>query len=116
LGAGVVDALQGYSWPGNVRELKNVTERMVILCSGPQITLLDVPPAVRAATGGGVVPGSLPEGMGLREARKAFERQFILRHLEEAGWNVPQAAERIALEKSSLYKKMKELDIDPPNN
>jgi len=112
VGQGVIQVLQAYSWPGNVRELKNVTERMVILCRGPELTIQDVPPAMRGSPAKDASQTPLPEG-GLREARRAFERKFILRHLEETGWNVAVTAERISLDKSSLYKKMKELGIEP---
>ncbi len=111
----VLSVLQAYPWPGNVRELKNVTERMVILCRGPEITVEDVPPALRAAAGE-VLPSVAVQGeMGLREARRAFERRFILDRLDENEWNVAVTAERIGLDKSSLYKKVKELDIDLPS-
>jgi two-component system nitrogen regulation response regulator NtrX len=112
---GALDLLRQYPWPGNVRELKNLTERMVILCRGDRISARDVPPAVRAAGGGAAAPGPAEEGLGLREARRTFERRYILGHLEETGWNVPQTAERIGLDKSSLYKKLKELDIELPS-
>ncbi len=108
---GVIEALQAYPWPGNVRELKNVAERMVIMCRGPRITVDDLPPSVRREVPAGTLPA---EDMTLREARRAFERQFIVRHLARSEWNVPQAAERIGLDRSSLYKKMKELGIEPP--
>ncbi len=104
--------LQEYPWPGNVRELKNIMERMVILSRGDRITADDLPPAVRAAAG--AAPPLPDEGVGLREARRHFERRFILGHLEETGWNVSQTADRIGLDKSSLYKKLKELEIEPP--
>ena len=107
----VPGVLQAYPWPGNVRELKNVAERMVIMCRGPRITVDDIPPSVRREAPAGTLPA---EGMTLREARRAFERQFIVRHLSRSEWNVPQAAERIGLDRSSLYKKMKELGIEPP--
>ncbi len=107
----VPGVLQAYPWPGNVRELKNVAERMVIMCRGPRLTVDDIPPSVRQEA----PAGSLSAGdMTLREARRAFERQFIVRHLSRSEWNVPQAAERIGLDRSSLYKKMKELGIEPP--
>ncbi|MDW7709155.1 MAG: sigma-54 dependent transcriptional regulator [Deferrisomatales bacterium] len=105
--------LQEYPWPGNVRELKNITERMVILSRGARLTADDVPPVIRGAAGAGAAPAA--EGGGLREARRTFERRFILGHLEGTGWNVPQTAERIGLDKSSLYKKLKELEIDLPS-
>ncbi|MHB8766037.1 MAG: sigma-54 interaction domain-containing protein, partial [Deferrisomatales bacterium] len=106
----VLSALQAYPWPGNVRELKNVAERMVILCRGPRLTLDDLPAAARA----GAASAEVAASGGLRDARRAFERQFLLRHLEGSGWNVPTTAERVGLDKSSLYKKLKELGIEAP--
>jgi two-component system nitrogen regulation response regulator NtrX len=112
--AAALAALQGHAWPGNVRELKNIAERMVILCRGEVITLEDVPAALRSTEAlAAAIEPEVP-GPGLRDARRAFERQFILSHLEGSGWNIPQAAERIGLDKSSLYKKLKELEIDVP--
>ncbi len=111
----VFAVLQAYPWPGNVRELKNVAERMVILCRSDRLTVADVPPAVRGqGTGSGGAGGTVRPGLGLREARRQFERDYIARHLEEAGWNVPQAAEALGVDRSSLYKKMKELGIEVP--
>ncbi|GAB6063521.1 sigma-54-dependent transcriptional regulator [Deferrisoma palaeochoriense] len=111
----VFSVLQAYPWPGNVRELKNVAERMVILCRSDRLTVEDVPPAVRGqGTGSGGAGGTVKPGLGLREARRQFERDYIARHLEEAGWNVPQAAEALGVDRSSLYKKMKELGIEVP--
>lgn len=114
IGPGVLASLQAYPWPGNVRELKNVTERMVILCRGDRLELGDVPASIRAAAGTAGVGAPPGEGLGLREARRAFERQFLLRHLEASQWNVPGTAERVGLDKSSLYKKLRELEIEPP--
>ncbi|GAB4260982.1 sigma-54-dependent transcriptional regulator [Deferrisoma sp.] len=108
----VFAVLRAYPWPGNVRELKNVAERMVILCRSDRLTVDDVPPAVRGQGRGSGSP--VKPGLGLREARRQFERDYIARHLEEAGWNVPQAAEALGVDRSSLYKKMKELGIEVP--
>ncbi len=107
----VLEILKGYAWPGNVRELKNVAERMVILCRSGRITPADIPPRIREEAGDVPVPA---EGLTLREARRAFEQRFILRELERCGWRVAQAAERLGLDRSSLYKKMKELGIEAP--
>ncbi|GAB4271888.1 MAG: sigma-54 dependent transcriptional regulator [Deferrisomatales bacterium] len=111
---GVIETLQAYPWPGNVRELKNIVERMVILCRGAEITVGDVPRAVRGSQAVAEPVAAGREDVGLREARRLFERQFILQRLRATQWNVPQAAERLGLDKSSLYKKMKELEIEPP--
>ena len=114
-------ALCAHAWPGNVRELRNVIERMVIL-SDEDIDLEDVPPEVRGATedepddGGGpsfldLGDGPPPEGMSLREFREAVERAFILRRLEDQGWNVSRTAETLGVERTHLHKKMKILGI-----
>src|SRR5262249_52767384 len=51
LAAEAVQALQAYHWPGNVRELRNVIERAVALCPGPEIVLRDLPEVVRLSEG-----------------------------------------------------------------
>jgi len=112
-----VEILKEYPWPGNVRELKNITERMAILCRTSEITVDDVPIAIKSACG--VESSASPQindDQGFKEARKAFDRAFILRQLQLADWNVAQAAEKTKMDKSSLYKKMKELGIDSPSN
>jgi two-component system, NtrC family, nitrogen regulation response regulator NtrX len=104
-----VDTLMRYSWPGNVRELRNVIERIVIM--NPMITKLDrkhLPPLVyreghrRAPRG---------EFSTLHQARDAYERDFILKKLDENHGNVSRAAEVLGLERSHLYRKMKTLGI-----
>ena len=114
-------ALQRYAWPGNVRELRNVIERMVILSDG-DLELADVPPEVRGSDettpdeGASLVDMAegalqLPEGMSLREFREAVERAFILRRLQDLGWNVSRTAESLGVERTHLHKKMKVLGI-----
>ncbi|MEX1368100.1 MAG: sigma-54 dependent transcriptional regulator [Nannocystaceae bacterium] len=114
--------LERYRWPGNVRELRNVIERMVILSDG-DLEPDDVPPEVRGAEGEGsgvdesslveLAEGSLqlPEGMSLRDFREAVERAFILRRLQDLGWNVSRTAESLGVERTHLHKKMKVLGI-----
>jgi two-component system nitrogen regulation response regulator NtrX len=103
-------ALQDYSWPGNVRELRNLIERIVIM--NPQVRIdvrhLPLPAARRPAE---IDRRSLPQFASLQEARAAYEREYILRKLEESGGNVTRAAEALGLERSNLYRKMKSLGI-----
>ncbi len=105
-----VPVLQGYRWPGNVRELKNMMERLVILSPGDEITLADLPQALRG-DGGQPVPGLFQGFTSLREGREHFERQLILIKLQEAGGNVVRAAELLGLERSNLYRKMRAYGI-----
>ncbi|MFI5088314.1 MAG: sigma-54-dependent transcriptional regulator, partial [Terriglobales bacterium] len=103
-----IDALMRYSWPGNVRELKNVIERIVIM--NPAVTKLDrkhLPPLVYRDT-------SRRGGDGfstLHQARAAYERDFILKTLDQNHGNVSRTAEVLGLERSHLYRKMKTLGI-----
>lgn len=108
-----------HPWPGNVRELRNVIERMVIMVPRDTIAHYDVAPSLRAR------PGATPESPAesaqdwdgtLREARDRFEREFILRRLAEAHWNITRTAERLAIERSNLHRKMKAYGIEPPKN
>ncbi|HEX9860386.1 MAG TPA: sigma-54 dependent transcriptional regulator [Nitrospirota bacterium] len=102
----------GYSWPGNVREMKNIIERMVIMTPGEVITPAQAPPPVSAAT-----PAS-PSGMAyashatLRDARSAFERDFITQKLRENGWNISKTADALGIERSNLHKKINALGIE----
>ena len=103
-----IDALMRYSWPGNVRELRNVIERIVIM--NPAAARLDrkhLPPLVYR-------DGSRRSGgefMTLHQARAAYERDYILKKLDDSHGNISRAAEALGLERSHLYRKMKALGI-----
>jgi two-component system nitrogen regulation response regulator NtrX len=107
IGADALDALGKYSWPGNVRELKNVIERVLIL--NPRVMRIErkhLPPLTHK-TGS----RSHEEFSSLQQARDAYEREYILKKVEEARNNVSHAAELLGLERSHLYRKMKALGI-----
>jgi two-component system nitrogen regulation response regulator NtrX len=109
LSSDALAVLQAYRWPGNVRELKNVMERLVILVPGDTVTRADLPDGLTDASAPAAGP---PQGTrSLKEGREQFERQFILRRLQEAGGNVVRAAELLGLERSNLYRKMRALGI-----
>ncbi len=105
-----VEVMQGYSWPGNVRELKNVVERVLILNPQTQrierkhlpVLMLRTPARPSGAT---------EEFASLQEAREAYERDFILRKVDECHGNMSRAAETLGLERSHLYRKMRALGI-----
>jgi len=104
-----IQTLTRYSWPGNVRELRNVIERIVIM--NPTTTKFErkhLPPLVyrdgtRRAAG--------TEFSTLHQARDAYERDYILKKLDESHGNVSRTAETLGLERSHLYRKMKALGI-----
>jgi two-component system, NtrC family, nitrogen regulation response regulator NtrX len=102
-----LEMLHQYHWPGNVRELKNVIERVLIL--NPRALRIErkhLPPLTHkpnARAGDGF--------SSLQQARDAYERDYILKKIEEARNNVSRAAELLGLERSHLYRKMKALGI-----
>src|ERR1700758_3162277 len=104
-----IQSLMRYSWPGNVRELRNVMERIVIM--NPTTTRFErkhLPPLIyrdgtRRAAGS--------EFSTLHQARDAYERDYILKKLDENHGNVSRTAEMLGLERSHLYRKMKALGI-----
>jgi two-component system nitrogen regulation response regulator NtrX len=103
-----INTLMRYSWPGNVRELRNVIERIVIM--NPTATRFDrkhLPPLVYRD--GGRRSGT--EFMTLHQARAAYERDYILKKLDDNHGNVSRTAEVLGLERSHLYRKMKTLGI-----
>jgi len=104
-----IEALMHYSWPGNVRELRNVIERIVIM--NPTTTRFDrkqLPPLVYRD---GSRRASRAEFSTLHQARDAYERDYILKKLDENHGNVSRTAEALGLERSHLYRKMKTLGI-----
>jgi len=110
--AGAMDVLKAYPWPGNVRELKNLVERLVIVCPSPIIETHHLPPEVfRGAPRSPQKPYE-----SLQEARSAYEREFVLRKLEESRWNMTKAAQALGLERSHLYRKMRALGIASGKN
>jgi len=107
LSPAAVAVLLRYPWPGNVRELKNVIERLVIMCPQETIDPQHLPPEL--FRGAPKEPQSA--AATLQEARSAYEREFILRKLEENQWNMTRTAAALGLERSHLYRKMKTLGI-----
>jgi two-component system, NtrC family, nitrogen regulation response regulator NtrX len=102
-----LEALARHTWPGNVRELRNLAERVLIL--NPRALRIErkhLPPLTQRATQRG-----LEDFSSLQQARDAYERDYILKKLEESKNNVSRAAELLGLERSHLYRKMKALGI-----
>ena len=103
-----LEVLMRYAWPGNVRELRNVIERIVIM--NPQVARFErkhLPPLVYR-------DGSRRSGAefsSLQQARQAYERDYILKKLDENHGNISRTAEVLGLERSHLYRKMKALQI-----
>lgn len=93
--------IEKYPWPGNIRELRNVVERAVVVCRGPQITLEHL---------------SFPFGYSSQEADEesleAMERRHIKRVLDKAGWNISKSAQVLGIDRTTLYSKIKKHGIE----
>ncbi len=105
-----LEVMKSYPWPGNVRELKNMVERMLIL--NPQVQRLERRhlPAVMLRAPARTV-GSAEEFASLQHAREAYERDYILKKIEDCHGNMSRAAEALGLERSHLYRKMRTLGL-----
>jgi two-component system nitrogen regulation response regulator NtrX len=99
--------LRELSWPGNVRQLRNTIEKAISRTPGLTIRLEDLPKSVEE----GEMVLEAGEAILLQDARKEFERRFILQALEAEEWTMSAAAERLGLDRTNLYRKMKALKI-----
>ncbi len=105
-----------YEWPGNIRELENVVERAVVLADGPHIGVSQLPEELRQLTSlrHNSSGAALPASERIVLARDAAERECILQALESSAWNRSSAALALGMDKVTLYRKMKKLDITRP--
>ena len=107
------EALAAYSWPGNIRELKNFVERVTIMAEGELITADTVRRYLTMHEER--APDEAYRGfeaMKLAEARDEFEREFLLRKLEELGGNISRASEALGITPSNLHNKIKKYGIN----
>ena len=96
--------LLAYHWPGNVRELMNVLERGVALCQGELIADDDLPQQVREKRPADFLGAAVARRMTLAE----LEREFIERVLGDEAGNKTRAAQRLGLDRKTLYRKLDE--------
>lgn len=110
--------LKSYPYPGNVRELSNIIERASVLAKGQMITAEDLPPHLRSDAPPHQVQQSSTEWtpMTLTDALRQPERQIILSALIANDWNRTTTAEVLGINRTTLYKKMKSLNIDPSDH
>ncbi len=107
-----LEALGRYSWPGNVRELRNLVERIVIM--NPTVGKLERKHLPTLVYRGGA--RSTGDFSSLHQARAAYERDYILKKLDENQGSVSRTAEVLGLERSHMYRKMKVLGITVKDN
>jgi two-component system, NtrC family, nitrogen regulation response regulator NtrX len=112
---GALNALRVYDWPGNLAELENVVKSTALLALSNEIGVTDVNNALsRLEAPLGRALGALPLDLALREARDAFERVYFEYHITREAANMSRVAERVGLERTHLYRKLKQLGIKPP--
>ena len=109
-----VALMQTMTWPGNVRQLKNLVERVLILGDGTgPIEARELP---QDSTPGEeaedrvVLSGTLAT-LPLREAREAFEREYLLTQINRFGGNISRTASFVGMERSALHRKLKSLGV-----
>lgn len=107
----VIGMFQDYDWPGNIRELRNVVERLIIMTPSQVIDRKAVDMAGMFSARKELRDYDYFSFKTLKDARDAFERDFIIRKLEENNWNVSRTSDAIAIERSNLHKKIKAYDI-----
>ncbi len=106
-----LEILMGHHWPGNVRELKNIIERLIIMISSDMIRPDDIPPLIKASPKSESEPGISPESF--RTAKMEWEKNYILRKLQEHEGNISRTADSIGIERSNLHRKIKNYGLDP---
>ena len=113
---------QQYDWPGNIRELRNLIERLMIMVPGPVIEAAQAGLSLQARPVGSTSQTTTPTPTvnplftqsydSLRDARNAFEKDYIARKLREHHWNISRTSEDLKIERSHLHRKIKLLDVE----
>lgn len=108
--------LQAMGWPGNVRQLKNMIERVLILGDGTGPIQAQELPGNETGdeAAGGDQSLALPSALAtlpLREAREAFEREYLLTQINRFGGNISKTANFVGMERSALHRKLKSLGV-----
>ena len=110
-----LNALRNYHWPGNLVQLESVVKTVAQLGLGGEIGVADVTNALVTLEAPLPSPAqTLPLDCELREARDAFERVYFEYHLSREGGNMSRVAERAGLERTHLYRKLKQLGVKLP--
>jgi len=101
--------MENHSWPGNVRELRNLMERLAYLSPGDRVEAEDL---AFILSPGAAAPSLLADELSLNAATHEFQRKYIQQAIDRARGNVSQAAKRLGVHRSNLYRKMHQLGMD----
>jgi len=117
----VIEALSAYTWSGNVRQLRNCLERAALLADNGRVTVRELPPEVvyRTEKANVSVSYSAPGNGGVGSFHNVtptnlrdVERQQILNALEKTGWHRGKTAELLGISPSTLYRRLREYDLE----
>ena len=112
-----IATLQAYDWPGNIRQLRNIVERVVIMgenfVSGDLIESKDLPAEIHQGSSAVMQTSGDSQIMSapLREAREAFEREYLKVQINRFSGNISRTATFIGMERSALHRKLKSLGL-----
>jgi DNA-binding NtrC family response regulator len=114
---GSLNALRNLDWPGNLPVLQNAVKTLALTALSTEIGTEDVARIAREFgldhIKGQASVGGIPFDLPLREARERFEYQYFLHHIQREDGNMSRVAERVGLERTHLYRKLKQLGIRP---
>ena len=107
-----LNALRNYDWPGNLNQLESVVRTLALTAVAEEIGVNDVNQALPSyGAPPAAAPSALPLDLPLREARDAFERVYFEHHIAKEGGNMSRVADSVGLERTHLYRKLKQLGI-----
>ncbi|HRQ66247.1 MAG TPA: sigma-54 dependent transcriptional regulator [Xanthomonadaceae bacterium] len=109
--AAAQDRLRRHTWPGNLRELRNLVQRLLVMGQG-EIGVDEVEQALGRAPSSRADVAEDTVDLPLREAREQFERAYLSRQLAAAGGSVGKLAKMAGMERTHLYRKLRDLGID----
>ena len=106
-----LNALRNHDWPGNLAQLESVVRSLGLTCASEQISLEEVTRVLPQGGAAARVGNDLPLDLTLRDARDAFERVYFDYHIAREGGNISRVADTVGLERTHLYRKLKQLGI-----
>ncbi len=109
LSAAARKRLQSHAWPGNVRELRNLMERIAYLSTADRVEAEDLAFILSPR---GSAPLVTDMNLPLAEATTEFQIEYIKRAIQQSAGNMSQAATRLGLHRSNLYRKMRQLGME----
>jgi DNA-binding NtrC family response regulator len=117
LTVGALNVMRNLDWPGNLPVLQNVVKTMALTAFAAEITGDDVNRVAREFNLGPREQPTTEVGVSLdlplRDAREQFEKQYFLHHIRREEGNMSRVADRVGLERTHLYRKLKQLGIRP---